>query len=376
MAVTRIDINDPQAVQAWSKKLNSEVIKATKIAPLIGESSNSIIQLKEETHKGKGDSVTFSLLVQLFGDGVTEGETLEGNEESLQFMNDQLIINELSHGVRVANEGSIDQQRILPSLRKSAKEALVRWYANRLSIMFFLQVCGYTANTISVDGRQLYIKPVHYGFNQPTAPSSKRIIRPDAKTSDEDLKEKGKHSFSLKLIDEAVECAKLANPQISPVNIGGDSVYVLYLHPKQVTQLRTNTAAGEWLDIQKSVYATSRAKNPIFDGSLGMYNGVILREAVHVTHGVNSTTNAPVQNVRRAVLLGAQSAVIGFGKNHSATRYTIEEEYFDYKREFGAAAKTLIGMKKTRFLSPYSSQGAQDFATIVIPTCSGESASE
>ncbi|SPU27038.1 Uncharacterised protein [Candidatus Bartonella washoeensis] len=62
------------------------------------------------------------------------------------------------------------------------------------------------------------------------------------------------------------------------------------------------------------VYATSRAKNPIFDGSLGMYNGVILREAVHVTHGVNSTTNAPVQNVRRAVLLGAQSAVMVLGK--------------------------------------------------------------
>ncbi|WP_375660433.1 DUF4043 family protein, partial [Bartonella sp. CL74QHWL] len=84
----------------------------------------------------------------------------------------------------------------------------------------------------------------------------------------------------------------------------------LYLHPTQVMQLRTNTAVGEWLDIQKSVYATSRAKNPIFDGSLGMYNGVILREAIHVTHGVNSTNNTAVKSVRRAVFLGAQSAVI------------------------------------------------------------------
>ncbi|MET3560789.1 N4-gp56 family major capsid protein [Bartonella japonica] len=374
MATTHIGTHDPQSVKLWSQKLSNEVLKATKIAPLIGKSSNSIIQLYNETHKSAGDSVTFSLLVNLFGDGVTQGETLEGNEEALQFMNDRLVINELLHAARVANDDSIDQQRILPNLRKKAKEGLVRWYANRLSIMFFLQVCGYTARTISVDGRELYIKPVHYGFNEIMAPSSERIIRPDGKTKDEDLTDKAKHSFSLKLIDEAVKQAKLANPQISPVHINGDDVYVLYLHPTQVMQLRTNTAAGEWLDIQKSVYATSRAKNPIFDGSLGMYNGVVLREAIHVTHGVNSTNNTAVKSVRRAVFLGAQSAIIGFGKNHSATNYTLKEEYFDYEREFGVAAKTLIGMKKTRFQMPNSAQTAQDFGTIVIPTYSGEAA--
>ncbi|CAK01443.1 phage related protein [Bartonella tribocorum] len=289
MATTHIGTHDPQSVKLWSQKLSNEVLKATKIAPLIGKSSNSIIQLYNETHKSAGDSVTFSLLVNLFGDGVTQGETLEGNEEALQFMNDRLVINELLHAARVANNDSIDQQRILPNLRKKAKEGLVRWYANRLSIMFFLQVCGYTARTISIDGREVYIKPVYYGFNEIMAPSSERIIRPDGKTKDEDLTDKAKHSFSLKLIDEAVKQAKLANPQISPVHVNGDDVYVLYLHPTQVMQLRTNTETGEWLDIQKSVYATSRAKNPIFDGSLGMYNGVVLREAIHVTHGVKFT---------------------------------------------------------------------------------------
>ncbi|WP_039762557.1 DUF4043 family protein, partial [Bartonella queenslandensis] len=148
--------------------------------------------------------------------------------------------------------------------------------------------------------------------------------------------------------------------------IDGDEVYVMYLHPTQVKQLRTNTAEGEWLDIQKAVYATSRKKNPIFDGSLGMYNGVVLREAREVTHGVKSTDNTAVKTVRRAVFLGAQSAVIGFGKNHSATNYTLKEEFFDYERQFGVAAKTLIGMKKTRFQMPNSAQTAQDFGTIVV----------
>ncbi|MCZ2159317.1 DUF4043 family protein, partial [Bartonella sp. 220] len=174
------------------------------------------------------------------------------------------------------------------------------------------------------------------------------------------------------LIDEAVQCAKLANPKIRPVRVNGESVYVLYLHPIQVTQLRTNTETGQWLDIQKAAYTGSRAKNPIFDGSLGMYNGVILRESEHVTNGVKSTDGTRVAGVRRAVLLGAQSVVMAFGKGYGDTRYKIEEETFDYKREYGFGVHTIIGMKKTRFQMPGRAQGAQDFGTIVIPTYTGE----
>ncbi len=86
-------------------------------------------------------------------------------------------------------------------------------------------------------------------------------------------------------------------------------------------------------------------------GALGMYNGVILRESEHVMPGVHSTTGAAVANTRRAVLLGAQGAVIGFGQDRSATNYKLVEELFDYQRELGVAAKTIFGIKKTVFNS-------------------------
>ncbi|MBB4076219.1 N4-gp56 family major capsid protein [Bartonella fuyuanensis] len=367
MTVTNIGLNDPMAVRTWSKLLNQEVSKAIPIAPLIGNDSNSIIQLKDETNKESGDAISFGLRVQLLGEGVSEGQTVEGNEEALQFLNDRLAINELVHAVRVKNEGTIDQQRILHDLRTEAKNGLVDWYVDRLSLMFFIQVCGFTAKTMHFEGREISLKPVHYGFNMPTPPTSHRIVRPNNKTKDEDLKEGD--IFNLKLIDKAVERAKLANPKIRPVRIDGENVYVLYLHPIQVTQLRTNTDAGQWLDITKATYSGSRLKNPLYDGSLGMYNGVVLREAEHITEGVESaTTNKALPNVRRAVLLGAQSAVIAFGKDRGATRYKLVEELFDYEREFGVAAKTIIGVKKTCFTLPGSAQGAQDFGTIVIPT--------
>jgi N4-gp56 family major capsid protein len=358
MAVTSYGVNDAFAMKLWSKKLAVEVSKATAIAPLIGSDTNSIIQLKEETNKSKGDKITFGLRRQLVGDGVTEAQVLEGNEEALSTFSDALLINELYHAVRVKNGQTIDAQRVPFNLRDEATAGLSDWYADRLSMAFFIQVGGYTAPTLSFEGRTINVAPVHYLFNTPTAPTT--VVRPNARTADENII--ATDLFNLTLIDYAVERAKLANPRIRPINVGGQKKYVLYLHPSQITDLRTNTNAGQWLDIQKSVYMGSKQDNPIYDGSLGEYNNVILREAEHVVPGVNSSTAAAITTVRRAVLLGAQSAVIGYGmENSDATSYKTVEEMFDYQRELGVSAQAVLGMKKTLFNS-------NDFGAVVIST--------
>jgi len=357
MAVTTYAVNDALAVKLWSKKLAVEVSKATAIAPLIGASSNSIIQLKDETQKGAGDEVTFGLRTQLIGDGVSESEVLEGNEEALSTYSDKIRINELAHAVRVKNGQTIDAQRVPFSLREEASAGLTDWYADRLSLMAFLQWGGFTASTITFEGRTFTLRPVHYGFNAPTAPT--RIIRAGARSNDESLV--STDVFDLKLIDYAVEQAKLANPKIRPVRVNGENKYVMYLHPTQVTDLRTSTSAGQWLDITKAVYNGSKANNPIYDGSLGEYNGVILREAEHVVPGVNSSTGAQITTVRRAVLLGAQSAVAAFGMKTAPNKYKMVEELFDYQRELGVSVQTIIGMKKTVF-------DGKDFGAIVVST--------
>lgn len=358
MATTTYGVNDALAVKLWSKKLAVEVSKATAIAPLIGTSSNSIVQLKDETQKGAGDKVTFGLRRQLIGDGVSENSVLEGNEEALSTYSDAIFINELAHAVRVKNEGTIDQQRVPFNLRREALDGLTDWYSDRISMMAFIHWGGFTAPTMQFEGRTVNLKPVHYGFNAPITPSANRILRAGAATNDEGLTTDD--TFDLTMIDKAVEKAKLANPKIRPVRVDGESVYVMYLHPTQVTSLRTNTSTGQWLDIQKAAYMGSRAKNPIFDGSLGMYNGVVLREAEHVVQGVSSA-GVLVPNVRRAVLLGAQSAVTAFGMKATPEKYKQVEELFDYQRELGVSAQTVLGFKKTVF-------DGSDFGTIVIST--------
>lgn len=360
MAVTTFGVNDALSNKLWAKKLAVEVSKATEIAPLIGTSSSSIIQLRDETQKGSGDQVTFGLRTQLVGDGVTENQVLEGNEEALSTYSDTIRINELAHAVRVRNEQTIDAQRVLFDMRAEANDGLTDWYADRMSMAAFIHWGGYTAPTMTFEGRVIpQLRSVHYGNNAPTAPTPSRRVYAGTATSDETLGVSD--TFNLTLIDRAVERAKLANPRIRPVRIDGADRYVMYLHPTQVTSLRTSTQVGQWLDITKAIYQGSRQNNPIYNGSLGEYNGVVLRESEHVTPGVNSTTGAEIPNVRRAVLLGAQSAVAAFGNKMSPERYKRIEETFDYERELGVSVQTVWGLKKTVF-------NGNDFGTIVVST--------
>ena len=351
MVINTFSTSDTNAVKLWSRILEVETLKATPIAPLIGTSANSIIQKKTELSKGAGDKVTFSLRMQLSGDGRTENQTLEGNEESFTLYADSLLVNELRHAVRVKGDWSIHNQRIPFDLMSEAKDALVDWTAKRLAVSFFNQVCGYTPQS----------NTIYTGMNAVTAAASSRILRANSQSTDSAVGSDPTAIMSLKYIDYAKEAALLATPMIRPVRVDGEDVYVCYLDPRQVTDLRRNTSTGEWLDITKSAYQGSRANNPLFDGSLGFYNGVVLRMAPDGMIPAGISGSSAVANTRRAVFLGAQSAVIAFSKGGGPTTYNWREESFDYDDERGIAMRTLVGLKKTIFNSV-------DYGVIVITT--------
>lgn len=128
--------------------------------------------------------------------------------------------------------------------------------------------------------------------------------------------------------------------------------------------MRTNTGTGQWLDITKFAFMgnESAKRNPIFNGALGYYNKCVLREAYDVTNGVANAGTA-VTSVKRAVLLGAQAAAIGYGQKDSPTKYRWNEELFDHKRRMEVSAWAIWGMKKIQFGTP---AGTVDFGSVVI----------
>jgi N4-gp56 family major capsid protein len=372
MAVTTYGVGDSLTAKRWSRILQTEALMATEIAPLIGEGSNAIIQRKDEPKREKGDQVTIGLRTKLFGDGVSEGQTLEGNEESLTTYAQSLVLNELAHAVRVKGERTIDAQRILFDMRKEAKDGLKDWWAERLSIGFFLHACGYngasyTHRSLSVDKT----KTVYNLGNSITAHTTNRKIFAAAGAGESNTTDEGIESddvFDLSYIDYAKEKARTASIPLRPAKVDGGEFYVMYLHPYQVTDLRRSTDTGQWMDFMRAAYTGRGKDSPLFSGALGMYNGVILRESEHVTPGVNSTTFASISTVRRAVFLGAQACLMGMGSEFNAPSGEMGsnavkwvEETFDYGRELGVSMQSLLGLRKSVFNS-------EDFGCITVST--------
>ncbi len=364
MGTTSYGVNDSLAVKLWSRVIDHEALKYTNIAPLIGDDENSIIHRQVQTQKGPGDQITYAIVMQLNQVGFGENNLAEGNGEQLTTYSDAVLINELMGVVGVKSSRTIDQQRVPFNLRDQARMMLSDWYAKRYSTEFFNQVCGYTPAT----------NTLLTGLNAVIAPSSTRVIRQSGAASDDLLV--STDVFTLDLIDKAKEAAITATPMIRPVRPRGgrtadgrrdydaalEDMYVMYFHPYQVTDLRTSTSTGQWLDITKAIeMGHNTSRNPIYSGAIGMYNGVMLRAAYDVTNGVSAVDGSAVTTVKRAVLLGGQACMMAFGQNNGPTKMIWNEELFDHKRRLEISALTIHGMKKTVYNST-------DYGTIVVST--------
>lgn len=356
MATTNFGANDPQTVKLWSKALEKEIIRETYFDRFTDRKNprNSLCLVQDELQKAAGDRVRIKLLNLLDGAGVRGSGTLEGNEESLEYSYDDLLIDDLAWAVRF--DSRMGQQRVEMNLRKDARHDLGEWFSDRMDQAFFNHLCGNTAQT----------DLAYTGLNAVSAPSSSRQIFPGSATTDQGLG--SGDTFTLELIDYAVEQARTATPVIKPIRWMGENYYIVFIHDYQWTDIRTNTATGQFQDIQKSAMDGGRVSdNPIFKGYSFIHGNAVVFVSNRITNGVHSTAGTAVSNTKRAVLCGAGAMAMGYGRANSGdNRWTWTEEVFDYGRKKGVAAMSIHGMKSTKFTP--NSGTAQDYGKVVIST--------
>lgn len=348
MALTDFGTNHPVAVKLWSRKLFREALKNTVASKFIGRDSNSVVTVKGDTQKGPGDRIRCTLRMQLSGQGIEGDGTLEGNEEALTTYTDDLIINQLRHAVR--SKGKMSEQRIPFSVREEARLGLQDWWTDRIDTVFFNQLCGVESADSKLRGHNTTVDAI-------SSSDSAHTLWPvgiSALTEASVVSASASTVFSLATIDGCVEKAKTITPMIRPTIVGGQKKYVIFIHPYQTYDLRTNANTGQWLDIQKAAMQGGQiTKNPIYTGALGEYNNVIIHEDSRVAEVTTSC--------RRAIFCGAQAGLLGYGQISANGRMNWVEELFDFKNQLGVSAGQIWGMKKTRF-------NGLDFGTIVCPT--------
>lgn len=365
MATKTYAVGDNEVVKIWSKRLAREALKATVIYPMIKDSGSALITLAPETQKGPGDRVRVALRMQFSGDGVTENQTQEGNEEVITTYTDDVTLGELSNAYR--NRTTMAQQRVGFDIAKEGNDALADWHAARLDQVAMYHMAGYTpANSLAANGQ-------YNGFNTITAPTAGRQLWTETgATADQDLDSTG-DELTLTMIDKARELAETGGSTglipIRPIKgLPGGAKYVCIVHPTQVTSLRTSTSTNNWMDLQKALLQGGKGdESMIWKGGLGVYNETLLMVSNRVPNGVNGSTGAAITTVRRAIFAGAQALIMAFGQGYGPEEWRIRESTFDYDREYGQNALCLYGIKKSVFNS-------KDFATIVISSYAADAA--
>jgi N4-gp56 family major capsid protein len=358
MATTNIPFGDVKAAKKWSAKLAVDQVKKSYFEKkFVGTDENSIIQRKTELETDAGDRISFDLSVQLRGE-TTEGDArLEGKEESLRFYTDEVIIDQTRKSVSAG--GAMTRKRTVHNLRMTAKNRLSDYWARFMDEMMFIYLSG--ARGVNAD----FLFAGNFtgrAGNGLQAPDASHQMYGGAATS------KGTITNSDKMTRIVVERAATKatmlqaqdpeNANMVPVSIDGEERYVLLMSPYQEYDLRT-ASGSDWLDVQKAAAAAEGRNNPIFKGSLGMINNVVLhshRNAIRFDdYGTGNDLPAA-----RALFLGRQAGVCAYGTS-GGMRFDWKEEVKDYGNEPTVASGTIMGFKKTRF-------NGKDFGVISLDT--------
>lgn len=375
MSSTNFTASDPQTLKLWSRKVWSDSVKETVYGRLIGTSDRAIIQVKDELSKSEGDRVRFSLRHLPTGTGVQDEETLEGNEEGLSFTYFDLNLGEKRHAVKV--DLNLSAQRTMFNVQSEAKDALTEWTAEMLdttTLEYMTGICkggDYSvgedglpthtlAQVIGGTGVAKYFPRGAFGGNAVTDFTANRTVYAGTATAAANIT--ANDTMTLSVVDKLIERAKLASPTMRKASFDGKKVWVMLLHPYQVTSMRTNTSAGQWLDIQKAL-TSGGGKGLLFEEALGIYRDVLFVESTRMPQFLAGAGNAIP--CARAVFLGAQAGVMATGRQGKSSEFgklALAEKTFDYGKRYGVAATFIAGMARSKF------NGQSDFAAFAVDT--------
>lgn len=323
-------------------------------APLIGTGMDSVVQKITDLQKNSGDTVKFHLGAKLTGSGVTGDSTLEGSEEAMVHYADSLLIDQIRNAVRL--DGVMTEQRSAINLRKEAGPRLGIWAREWLTELITVYASG--ARGV----RTGLILPTSFtGFagNSLQAPDSGHLLIAGAGTK---LGLTSSDVMTTTILDKAVRKIKLlinTGAAMRPVSVKGKKYFIALLTPEQIYDLRQDS---KWQSAQQQANIRGE-ENPLFSGAEGVWNGLVIYEnaagVLFNDYGAGANVGAA-----RAVILGAQSLGIAYGKSGAASdgnfKY-IEKTDFDYYNQTGFAVSSVVGVKKLQFNS-------KDYGTFTVDT--------
>lgn len=365
MAETGFSLGDALAIQRWEEALTYEAEVGAYWSAFEGTSRDSMVVVKDELAKGRGEKVTFGLRMKLKGDGIEGDNTIEGTaaEEKIDFFDDSILIDQRRKGT--LSKGEMSQQRVGYDIRQECADAIQTWFIEDRDQQYFIYASG--ARGINPD----FHVPTNFtgrAGNALRAPNAANLIYGGNATSKADLDATDK--MSLSLVERLVAKAETQDPMIQPFMVSGAKKYILLMHTWQQYDMRTSTTQNDWLDIVK---ATQRGKDAaIYKNSLGEFADVILHKHRSVIRFSDYGSGGTIP-AARALFLGAQSVICAYGRkvpnkgggggtdNVQNRRVWWNEETADRGNKLAVTCGLIFGVQKTRY-------NGKDFGIIAVDT--------
>ncbi len=334
--------------QQWDSEFFTDYVRSSRFKRYMGTDEGSIIQLKEDLAKKKGDSVTFALVNELVGDGVTGNQTLKGNEERLGSRSHKVTVDVLRHAVAVDDW---DVQKSVIDLRNAAKTQLREWAQKKLRD-------GITNALGQIDGVN-YTSSSAAQRNTWTANNSDRVLF-GLTTSNYNA------TFATAIggLSAGEQCspnalslmkrlAQAAAPKIKPVYVRemDQEWYVVFIGPKAWRDLTEDNPTTNVLTLANRDARVRGVDNPLFTGDSLVWDGMILRELPEIAAlDVSGSSGARIEPV---YLCGAQAVGLAWAQRTKSTTDTDDYEFLH-----GVGVQEIRGIEKLRF-----GTGASDLTT-------------
>lgn len=273
MADQRNQVNIPANLvpKVWAKKVWHEGVKDSYFDKFTATDGSNVVHKNKDLENVKGDSVVFGLMMNLTGSGV------EGNRQKLAGAEDTLNIYDFTVNTKLVRNAvsryEADDQRTQYDMLKEIKIALKQWLSDWLDDRLISRLSYNPSN-----GEVLYAS---------AAGTQSSITANDKLTTT--------------IISRAKRKAMMHAPKVQPIKVDGMDKYIMLVHPWAARDLKDDP---KWLAAQQNANVRG-SKNPIFTGSLGEYDGVILYEYERVQTGNIGASSA---NVCQNLLLGKQAA--------------------------------------------------------------------
>lgn len=359
---TVIGLNSPQAVKRWSAALVNDTARSSYFTSRFagrGQESDTPIQILTDLESDEGDTIKYDLLCQLEQEPVYGDNVQEGTEESLRYFQAEVSIDQVRCGVNAG--GRMTRKRTLHDIRGQARKKMSEWWARWKDEILFMYLSGARGVNKYLQKSATFNGFANNSFLTPD--TDHRMYGGDA-TAFNAIEVGDK--MALGLIDRLVTRAETMGgeeagvPEMHPVKIDGEDHYVLVMHTWQEHDMRVNTSAMQWADLQKAAMTAEGRKSPLFKGGLGMYRNTVLHSHKSVVRFSNAGADG-LQPAARALFMGRQAAVVAYGSPGGGLRYDWHEETRDNGNQVIISSSTIEGVQKSRF-------NGRDFGIIAADT--------